>query len=57
MPREKARWEQHKYNVCCFEQMLGVVPYKKAAVWPLTFHLTNHPNMMSKTYWGTAGER
>ena len=43
MPGEKARWVLHKDAVCCFEQILKPAPYKTAAVWPLNFHLINHP--------------
>ena len=35
----------------CSEQILEVAPNKIAAVWPLTFHLTNHPSKTNKIYW------
>ena len=44
---EKARWELHINVTCYFEQILEKTPYKTAAVWLPTFHLTNH----SKHYW------
>ena len=40
---EKARWELRKNATSCFEQILIVKPHKKAAVWPLTSYLTDHP--------------
>ena len=48
MPGEKVRWELHKDIVCCFWQILEAEPYKTPTLGPLTFHLTNHPNNMSK---------
>ena len=43
--------------MCCFEQILGAVPYKTAVVWQFTSHLTNNPSKMTKIYMlGTAGE-
>ena len=43
-------------NYPCFKQILEAVPYKTAAVQPLTSHLTNHPSKTSKKCLGTAGE-
>ena len=30
--REKARWELHKDDTCCFEKVLEAAPHKTAAV-------------------------
>ena len=46
---EKARWELHKYAMCCFELILEATPNKTAAVWPPTSHLKNHQSKMNKT--------
>ena len=51
MSGEKARWELLKNAACCFEQILEAASYKTAAVWPLTFYLTNHPRKTNMTYW------
>ena len=40
--------ELHKDSTYCFEQILKAVPYKTAAVQPLTSHLTNHWCKMSR---------
>ena len=29
---------------CCLEQILEAIPYNKAAVWPPSFHFTDHPS-------------
>ena len=47
---KKTKWELHKNATCCFEQILVAKWHKTAAVWPHTSHLTDHPNMISKTY-------
>ena len=44
----KIIWVLHNDAMYGFEQKLATAPYKTAAVWPLTSHLTNHP---SKTCW------
>ena len=36
---------------CCFEQILGVVTYKTAAVWLPSVHLTNHLCKTNQTCW------
>ena len=41
---KEARWQLHKDAMGCFKQILE--PYKKAPVWPLTFHLTNYQRKM-----------
>ena len=41
--------ELHKDSVFCFKQILKAVPYKTAAVQPLTSHFTNHSSKMNKT--------
>ena len=50
MPGEKARYELHTDTACCFEQILLSAPYKKAVIYPLTSHLTNHLNKTNKIY-------
>ena len=40
---EKARREQHKNSVNCFEQIQEEVPYKTAALRKFASYLTNHP--------------
>ena len=37
--------------LCCFEQILGAAPYRRAVLWPFTSHLTNHPSKRSKICW------
>ena len=44
-------WELHKDAVCCHEQILEAALHETATVWPLTYHLTNHPSMTNKTCW------
>ena len=51
---EKATGELYKNFACCFEQISE--PYKKAAVQPLTSHLTNQPSTTNKTH-GTVLEK
>ena len=34
-----------------FKQALKAASHKTAAVWPLAFRLTNHPNETNKTWW------
>ena len=34
--------------MCCFEQLLEVVPHKAVAIWLLTFNLTKHQSKMNK---------
>ena len=46
---KKPRWELHKYAVSRFEYILGEAPNYKAAVQPLSSHLTKHPSNMNKT--------
>ena len=48
---EKARWELQKDAARCFKQILEAASYKTTAVWPLTSHLTNNQNKMSKICW------
>ena len=43
---EKARWELYKDAVLNKSREQH---YKTAVLWPLTSHLTNHPNKMNKT--------
>ena len=52
MHREKAKWKLSKNAMCCFEQILEVIPHKTADVWPLTPppHLTSHPSKTNKTF-------
>ena len=45
---EKARWELHKNAMCCFQQIFEPKLHKRAAVWPLTSHLKNHPSKANK---------
>ena len=47
---EKAKWELHKDDVYCFEQILEAALHKTAALWPFTSHIANHPSKMSKTW-------
>ena len=44
-------WELHKDALCYFKQILEAVSFQTAAVWPLTFYLTNHSSKTSKTCW------
>ena len=52
IPGEKARLEQRKDALCCFEQILDAAHDQASSVRPLTFHLTNHtrfPAMLKKS--------
>ena len=42
MLEEKVRWELHKNDACCFEQILESAPYKTPVVRPFTSHLANY---------------
>ena len=46
---KKALLELHKYNECCFEQILEAAPHKTASVRQLISHLTDHPSKANKT--------
>ena len=52
-----ARRELNKNAACCFEEILEAALHKTAVVQPLTSHLINHPNEMSKTCWVLLGKR
>ena len=49
MHRDKARWVLPKNAISYFEQILEAKPIRTTVVWPLTSHLTNHPNKTNKT--------
>ena len=48
---KKVRWELLKDSACYFEQILEAALHKATALWPLTFHHTNHPRKVRKTCW------
>ena len=56
--REKDWWELQKNAMWYFEQILEAMPYKKAAVWPLTFDLRKHPRRSKHMgdYWRSKDE-
>ena len=43
---KKNRCEPYKHATCCFEQLLGVIPYKITTVWPIISHLTDKQDML-----------
>ena len=47
--REKTGWDVYKDAARCIKQILEATPYKTAAVWPSTSHLTNHPREKNST--------
>ena len=49
MHGEKTRCELYMNTSCSFEEILEATLHKKAAIWPLTSDLTNHPSKMIKT--------
>ena len=49
--REKTGWDVYKDGARCIKQILEATPYKTAAVWPSTSHLTNHPREKNSTCW------